>query len=69
MYEGDFFAVTWDMAILFPMLEMAAGRVKFIDEVLYVYNTATPLNDFKTRFELQQKCHYYIRNKQPYTAL
>lgn len=69
MYEGNFFSVTWDMAILFPMLEMAAGRIKFIPDILYVYNTATPLNDFKTKFELQQKCNYYIRNKLPYAAL
>ncbi len=69
MYQGDFFTVTWDMAILFPMLEMAAGRWKFIDDVLYVYNMATPLNDYKTKFELQQQCHYYIRHQTPYSAL
>jgi len=69
MYQGDFFTVTWDMAILFPMLEMAAGRWKFIEDVLYVYNMATPLNDYKTKFELQQMCHYYIRHQPPYAAL
>ncbi len=69
MYGGTFFTVTWDMAILFPLLEMSAGRCKFIEDVLYVYNTATPLNDYKTKFELQQKCHYYIRNQSPYMAL
>lgn len=69
MYNGDFFTVTWDMAILFPMLEMAAGRWKFIDDVLYVYNMATPLNDYKTKFELQQMCHYYLRNQPAYAAL
>ena len=68
-YQNDFFSVTWDMALLFPMLEMAAGRIKFIDDVLYVYNMATPLNDYKTKFELQQMCHRYIRNKPSYTAL
>ncbi len=36
LYEGDFFATSCDLAFMYPMLEMAAGRIKFIDEVLYI---------------------------------
>jgi glycosyltransferase involved in cell wall biosynthesis len=69
MFNGDFFSVTWDMAILFPMLEMSAGRCKFISDVLYEYNIATPLNDFKTKLSLQEHCNRVIRQSQRYAPL
>ncbi|HRN78478.1 MAG TPA: glycosyltransferase family 2 protein [Candidatus Dependentiae bacterium] len=69
MYNGDFFSVTWDMAIVFPLLEMAGGRCKFIPEVLYEYNMATPLNDFKTKLQLQQHCNRLIRQRPRYAPL
>ncbi len=47
IYNGTFFQTTWDQAFMFPMLEMCAGRWKFISDVLYVYNEGNPLNDFK----------------------
>lgn len=69
MEQGSFFVVTWDMAILFPMLEMAGERIKFIDEILYVYNEATPLNDWKIRAREQARCEAVIRGLPKYTSL
>lgn len=69
LFEGYFFDVTWDRAILFPMLEMAAGRHKFIPDVLYIYNCETPLNDFKTKLIRQMKCERLIHTFSKYQPL
>jgi len=37
-YQGKFVPFGGDLAIMFPMLEMAGEHSKFIPEVLYVYN-------------------------------
>lgn len=38
MFEGKFVPVCGDLAIMFPMLEMAGTHSRFIPEVLYIYN-------------------------------
>jgi glycosyltransferase involved in cell wall biosynthesis len=66
---AGFYRVTWDQAFLFPMLEMAAGRWRYIPEILYVYNVQNPLNDFKVRLREQLLTERAIRAKKPYEAL
>lgn len=64
--RGDFFKLSWDHAMMWPMCEMACERVRFIEDVLYVYNKANPLSDsklhqeqqFKTIEDLQDRPHY-----------
>lgn len=68
-YEDNFFQVTWDLAIMFPMLEMANGRHAYIPDILYVYNDANPINDFKVRLPLLLKCEQIIRSKPKYEPL
>ena len=68
-YENKFFDVAWDQAFLFPMLEMANGHLKFIDQIVYVYNQANPLNDFKQKLQKQLRCERLIRFRKPYGAL
>jgi glycosyltransferase involved in cell wall biosynthesis len=69
IYHNTFFPVAWDLAMMFPMLEMAAGRIKCIPQVLYVYNIQTPLNDYKLRFFEQVRCDYIIRAKNKYQPI
>ena len=69
LFEGSFFDVTWDMAFMFPMLEMSREHACFIPEVLYVYNQATPSNDFKTKLARQIHCDHLIRAKDKYQKL
>ena len=69
MHHGTFFDVAEDVATMTPMLEMARGHIKFIPEVLYIYNQQTPLNDFKLKFEQQNAVTQYIRSLQPYKPL
>lgn len=68
-YEGEFFKMTWDQAMMFPMMEMAGDHHAYINEILYIYNKITPLNDNKVDPELQRKLERIIRNKQPYVRL
>jgi glycosyltransferase involved in cell wall biosynthesis len=68
-YNGELFRVTWDQAFMLPMLEMANGRFKFIPEILYVYNCATPLNDYKVRLREQLAANQLIRSFKPYEPL
>jgi glycosyltransferase involved in cell wall biosynthesis len=67
--DGQFFDVTWDMAMMFPMLEMAAGRIAFIPDITYIYNQANPLNDFKNKLEKIMTTERFIRTKPRYAPL
>ena len=69
MYDDKFFEVTWDQAFMFPMVEMAATHARHIPEVLYVYNMATPLNDFKVRLRQQLAMEKVIRSKERYKPI
>lgn len=69
LYEGSFFDVTWDMAFMYPMLEMASFHAVFIPKVLYVYNQENPLNDFRKKVVRQLHCKYHILSKKKYTPI
>lgn len=69
MLEDNFFDVAGDVAEMIPMLEMARGHIKFIDEILYVYNVKTNFNDFKINSEKQKKITQLIKSKQRYDNL
>jgi hypothetical protein len=69
LHNHDFFMVTWDKAFMYPMLEMAHGRWKFIPDVLYVYNAGTPLNDYKVNGLEQLRCEKIICSRERYAAL
>lgn len=69
-YNGDFFPMTYDLAMMFPMIEMAReGHFRFIPDVLLDYNTSNPINDHKVSKELQQKCDTIIRSREPYAPI
>jgi len=67
---GEYFRILYDLAIYFPMLEMAGRKIKFIKETLYIYNAANPLNDAKiTPKEEWDETNQFIRSKTPYQTL
>jgi len=68
-YDGEFYQMTWDKAIMGPMVEMAAGRYKFIDEILYIYNFANPINDCRKDGDLQVASRKHIYAQEPYQPL
>ena len=69
LYDGKFFPVTWDLAFMFPMLEMSGPHSRFISSLLYVYNVATPLSDNKLHRELQRHLDTVIRAKNSYVPI
>jgi glycosyltransferase involved in cell wall biosynthesis len=66
---GAFYQMAWDQAIMFPMLETAGHRAKFINEVLYVYNAVNPISDCKADRQLQRSLETIIRLRKRYDCL
>jgi glycosyltransferase involved in cell wall biosynthesis len=66
LHEGKFFPVAWDLAFMLPMLEMSGFHSRFLSEVLYVYNVATPLSDRKLHLDQQLFLESVIRKKKKY---
>lgn len=46
--NGEYFRYYKDKATIYPMLEMAGDKIKFISETLVIYNLDNPLNDYRT---------------------
>ena len=64
--EGNFYKMTWDLAFMFPMLEMAGLKSQYIKDILYIYNVSNPLNDHKIDNAQQVHLEHQIRAKAPY---
>jgi glycosyltransferase involved in cell wall biosynthesis len=69
MYQGKFMSMTWDLAIMFPLLEMSGSRSKFLNEILYIYNLDNPINDHKVNRKLQADLDRYVRKLPKYSLL
>ncbi len=70
MHKGKFIPSAWDLAMMFPMLEMAGGRIRSIQDVLYVYNRETPLNDTKVNdIKWVIGLDHMVRRKKRYNRL
>lgn len=70
IYKNQFFPITYDIAIMLPMLEMAGEtHFKCISEVLYVYNDKNPLNDNIQSLTLQFFYSFFMRNFEAYKPL
>jgi hypothetical protein len=67
--SGSFYSMAWDQAIMFPMLEMSGDRAKFISDVLYVYNAANPISDWKVDRQFQRTLENVIRTQKRYDRL
>jgi glycosyltransferase involved in cell wall biosynthesis len=69
MFNGEYFAMSWDLAFMIPMIEMARYHFKFIPQILYIYNGTNDINDHKVSKELQQMLDRIIRSRRSYPAL
>ena len=67
--DGNFYRMAWDLAFMFPMLEMAGSKSLYIADPLYVYNVSNPLNDHKIDNQLQVRTENEIRQRHPYITL
>jgi glycosyltransferase involved in cell wall biosynthesis len=69
VYRGTFYEMTWDQAMMYPMMEMAGERHAFIPDVLYHYNAINSISDHRVNKGLQGMLAQVIRSKNPYTRL
>lgn len=70
MYKGAFLKTTCDLAIMFPMLEMASqGHIKHMKDILYDYNQSNPISDNVAKRKLQAEMERFIRAKPKYAPL
>jgi len=70
LYQGDFFQMAWDLAYMFPMLEMASrGHIAFIPDVLYIYNHHNPISDHNKDLGLQKRLDRLIRGMSKYDPI
>ena len=69
LFQGEFYSAAWDLAFMFPLLEMSSSHFRFIPDVFYVYNQASPINDYKLRRELQLFYEQVIRSMIPYETI
>ena len=67
--DDEWLKMSSDLAAMFPMLEMAGQRQSFIPDILYIYNTASPINDSKINLGLQQGLERKIRSMPRYQEL
>ena len=67
--EGKVYSMAGDLPVMFPMLEMAEERSRFIEEIIHVYNRNNPLNEDKVNHPLQLSIEAEVRNKPRYPRL
>lgn len=67
--DGRYYQMAWDLSFQIPMIEMAQERTKFINQILYCYNTDNPINDDKVNRQLQINLEMEIRRKPKYNRL
>jgi len=69
-HKGKFVSMACDLAIMFPILEQAAdGHIRYIPEILYVYNYTHANNDVKKNLPLILELDKQIRKKSRYKPL
>lgn len=68
--EGKFYEAAWDLAFMFPMLEMAGDKIEFVKEIVYVYNLHDN-NDHVVPEKRNKQLSYEleIRNKEKYSRM
>ena len=69
--DGKWTKYAYDMALLFPMLEMCdyPGKIQFINNIMYVYNNKNPLQVEKQFKSAQQAMGRWFRSKLKYDML
>jgi len=68
-YEGDFYPASNDVAMYFPMVEMAHNHIRFVPEILYIRNLYSEIVGFKVDRKIQTASAREIRKKSCYEQL
>jgi glycosyltransferase involved in cell wall biosynthesis len=68
-WNEKFYDMAYDMPLMYPMLEMSAGKWKFMSDILYTYNVVNPLNENKVDIPAIYRVENEVRNKKKYEPL
>ena len=60
--NGDYFRTAWDVAMMFPAIEMAGSRTQFIPEVPYIYLDNYGQSDSVIHKQEQKNTSRYIHS-------
>jgi hypothetical protein len=66
---GEYLDYAADLALMFPVLEMAGHRVSWVREIVYVYNVKTPFQDYKQSVVQQHAIARHLRSLPKYRRL
>ena len=69
LYLGEFYPMTWDMGMMFPMIEMAGERHQFVSDIMYIYNDENTISDHHVSRQLQAYLAQIIKKKNRYKRL
>jgi glycosyltransferase involved in cell wall biosynthesis len=69
MYEGNFYPMACDKALLAPMIEMAGNHYACLSEILYIYNNSNPINVHRINMPQQHAIAEHIAHQTPYKPL
>ena len=69
LYEGKYLDTASDVAFMVPIAEMAADHLHFVNDVLYIYNRASALNDHKLRIKRQSLMRQHILSLPAYPRI
>lgn len=67
--DGQFMKRTGDLALTYPMAEMAGNKIMFINDIMYSYNRNTELNDDKIDAHNQARLAMLVRSKPVYPTI
>jgi len=67
--DGKFCRTCIDKAFMYPLLEMAGSKAKYLSDILYVYNLSNPNNVHKVDRSLQLNTDQFLQSKQSYARL
>ena len=67
--EDNYYKMTYDQAIMLPLLELAGNGSRYISDIIHVYNKENPLNIDKNKGKEQYELALKIRSKPSYARL
>jgi GT2 family glycosyltransferase len=67
--DNQFYLMAGDLALMFPLLELAGFHAQFVPDILYIYNRANSLNEDKVNKSLQKACEKHIRARKKMHAI
>lgn len=68
-FYGKFYPAASDLAFSYPLMEMAGKHFKFIDQIIYIHNVQTQINDFKVNRIPQIVASHILLHKRKYEPL